>query len=182
MSSYPISRKSAQGIPNRRSVFSSPDTASNKPRSPLQTLLSNENMVPTKKQKLSSKRLKPKRLIVESEEDSSDSGIFSLREDPVVVPVVYAAASPDDSFAFLDDLEPSQNDAGGFGVASASTRVARARGSLSSASSSESASSCAFLTNKEMADKIYEKEDLLLKDVPACQMQTINNLTHLSKD
>jgi hypothetical protein len=33
-----------------------------------------------------------------------------------------------------------------------------------------------------MTDKIYEKEDLLLKDVPACQMQTINNLTHLYKD
>jgi hypothetical protein len=179
MSSYPVFRKSAQGIPNRRSVFPSPDA--NKPRSPLRTLLSNDNMVPTKRQKLSLKRLKPKRLIVESEEDSSDSGIFSLREEPVVAPVVYAAASPDDSFAFLD-VEPSQDDAGRFGVAAASMRVARAPGSLSSGSSSASASSCVFLTNKEMADKIYEKEDLLLKDVPACQMQTINNLSHLSKD
>jgi hypothetical protein len=148
MSSYPIFRKSAQGIPNRRSVFSSHDAASNKERSPLRTLLFNDKKVPTKKQKLSFKRLKPKRLIVESEEDSSDSGIFSLPEDPVVAPVVYAAGSPDDSFAFLDGLEPSQDDAGGFGVAAASTRVARARGSLSSASSSASASSCVFLTNK----------------------------------
>jgi hypothetical protein len=179
MSSYPIFRNSAQGIPNRRSVFSSPNA--NKPRSPLRTLLSNDNMVPTKRQKLSLKRLKPKRLIVESEQDSSDSGIFSLREEPVVAPVVYAAASPDDSFAFLD-VEPSQDDAGRFGVAAASMRVAGSPGLLSSGSSSASASSCVFLTNKEMADKIYEKEDLLLKDVPACQMQTINNLSHLSKD
>jgi hypothetical protein len=148
MSSYPIFRKSAQGIPNRRSVFSSPDAASNKARSPLRTLLFSDNKVPMKKQKLSFKRLKQKRLIVESEEDSSDSGTFSLPYYHVVAPVVYAAGSPDDSFAFLDGLEPSQDDAGGFGVAADSMRVARAPGSLSSAFSSASASSCVFLTNK----------------------------------
>jgi hypothetical protein len=149
-------------------------------------LLCNDDDVATKKQRLAFKRLKPKRLIVESEEDSSDSGIFSLLEDPVVAPVVYAAGSPDDSFVFLDGLELPQDDAGGFGVAAAAItdpmRVARARGSLSSASSSSSASSCVFLTKKEMADSIYEKEDLLLKDVSASKMETINKLTHLSKD
>jgi hypothetical protein len=183
ISSYPIFRNSAHGIPNHRSVFSSPAAVSNKSRSPILTLLCNNDAVATKKQKLAFKRLKPKRLSVDSEEDSIESGIFSMLEYLVVAPVAYAAGPPDDSIVLLDGIELPHDDAGGFGVAAAAitdpTRVAHARGSLSSASASSS--SFVFLTNKEVSDSIYGKEDLLLKGVSTSKIQTLNKSTHLSK-
>jgi hypothetical protein len=156
MSYYPIFSKTAKGIPNRRSVLSTSDVVSYKARTPLRAFLCNDDAVATNKQKIPFKRLKPKRLIVESEEDSSDSGIISWLEDPVVAPVVYADAPPDDSLVFQDVLELPQDDAIGSSIAAAAIndamRVAHARGSLYSASSSSSASpspsSFVFATNK----------------------------------
>jgi hypothetical protein len=169
------------GFPSRFSVFKKTKNMKSK-HSPLGASLS-ASMVPDMKAKYQAKfkRLKPKRLITEcaDEDDTDDDDLFLV--DAEKPSGSHSLLSRDcDTFSVPSDGVKS--DVTGMTVACASTRSPLSSFSaLCGTASSFGAPPPLFLTNKELADRIYEMADMLLKGIASELMKTINKLTHLSK-
>jgi hypothetical protein len=169
------------GLPSRFSVFKKTKNMKSK-HSPLGAALL-ASMVPTAKAKYQAnfKRLKPTRLIIEcaDEDDTDDDGIFLVdAEKPSCLRCLLS--SDCDTFSVPSDGVTS--DVNGPAVDRASTRSpSPSLSALCGTTSSFDAPPPAFLNNKELADIIHEKADMLLKGIAPDQMKTINKLTLLSK-
>jgi hypothetical protein len=169
------------GFPSRFSVFKNTKNMKSN-RSPLGAALS-ASMVPAAKAKHQAKfkRLQPKRLIIEcaDEDDTDDDDLFLVdAEKPSCLRCLLS--SDCDTFSVPSDGVTS--DVIGPAVARATTRSpSPSQSTLCGSASSFDAPPPAFLTNKELADRIHEKADMLLKGIAPDRMKTINKLTHLSK-
>jgi hypothetical protein len=140
-------------------------------------------MVPATKAKYQAKfkRLKPKRLIIEcaGEDDMDDDDLFLVDTEK---PSCLCCLLSSDCDTLSVPSDGVTSDVTDLAVARASTRSpSPSLSALCGTASLFDAPPPAFLTNKEVADRIHEKADMLLKGIAPDRMKTINKLTHLSK-
>jgi hypothetical protein len=143
------------GFPSRFSVFKKTKNMKSN-RSPLGAALS-ASMVPTAKAKHQAKfkRLKPKQLIIEcaDEDDTDDDDLFL---GDVEKPSCLRCLLSSDRDTFSVPSDGVTSDAIGPAVARASTRSpSPSQSTLCGTASSFDAPPPAFLTNKELADRIH---------------------------
>jgi hypothetical protein len=169
------------GFPSRFSVFKKTKNMKSNHIPPGAAF--SASMVPAAKAKDQAKfkRLKPKRLIIEcaDEDDTDDDNLFLVDvEKPSCLRCLLSSNC--DTFSVPSDGVTS--DVTGPAVARASTRSpSPSQSPLCGTASSSDAPPPAFFNNKELADRIHEKANMLLKGIAPDRMKTINKLTHLSK-